>query len=52
MIPFIQSIDDVVPKLLRHIETLAIVDLLLKIITTDKNEPGFGIVEVVCTRND
>lgn len=46
MIPFIQSIPNIVPKLLRHIETSAIMDLLLKIISMEKTEPGAGIVEV------
>jgi SIT4-associating protein SAP185/190 len=46
MIPFIQSIPNIVPKLLRHIETSAIMDLLLKIISMEKSEPGAGIVEV------
>ena len=46
MIPFIQSIPNIVPKLLRHIETSAIMDLLLKIISMEKSEPGSGIVEV------
>ena len=45
MIPFIQSIPNIVPKLLRHIETSAIMDLLLKIISMEKTEPGSGIVE-------
>ena len=47
MIPFIQSIPNIVPKLLRHIETSAIMDLLLKIISMEKSEPGSGIVEVM-----
>jgi len=46
MIPFIQSIPNIVPKLLKHIETSAIMDLLLKIISMEKSEPGAGIVEV------
>ena len=46
MIPFIQSIPNIVPKLLRHIETSAVMDLLLKIISMEKTEPGAGIVEV------
>ena len=46
MIPFIQSIPNIVPKLLRHIETSAIMDLLLKVISMEKSEPGSGIVEV------
>ncbi len=45
MIPFIQSIPNIVSKLLRHIETSAIMDLLLKIISMEKSEPGSGIVE-------
>ena len=47
MIPFIQSIDNIVPKLLRHIETSAIMDLLLKVISMDKSEPNAGIVDVI-----
>jgi hypothetical protein len=46
MIPFIKSIPDIIPKLLRHIETSAIMDLLLKIISMEKSEPGSGIVDV------
>jgi SIT4-associating protein SAP185/190 len=45
MIPFIKSIPNIVPKLLRHIDTSAIMDLLLKIISMEKTEPGSGIVE-------
>jgi SIT4-associating protein SAP185/190 len=47
MIPFIQSIPNIVSKLLRHIETSAIMDLLLKVISMEKSEPGSGIVEVL-----
>jgi SIT4 phosphatase-associated protein len=50
MIPFIQSIPNIVPKLLRHIETSAIMDLLLKIISMEKSEPGSGIVGVIVSR--
>jgi len=49
MIPFIKSIPNVVPKLLRHIETSAIMDLLLKIISMEKTETAAGIVDVCLT---
>ena len=46
MISFIQSIPNVVPKLLRHVEASAIMDLLLKIISMEKTESGSGVVQV------
>jgi SIT4-associating protein SAP185/190 len=46
MIPFIKSIPNVVSKLLRHIETSAIMDLLLKIISMEKSDVAAGIVDV------
>ena len=50
MIPFIQSIPDIVTKLLKHIETSAIMDLLLKLISMEKAEHGEGIVDVCLRR--
>lgn len=46
MIPFIQSIPDVLKKILRHSDTSAIMDLLLKIISMERTDVGAGIVEV------
>ncbi|KTW25981.1 hypothetical protein T552_03255 [Pneumocystis carinii B80] len=40
MILFIQSIPDIVFKILKHIETSAITDLLLKIISIEQNDLG------------
>lgn len=46
MIPFIQSIPDVLSKILRHSDTSAIMDLLLKVISMERTEVGAGIVDV------
>jgi SIT4-associating protein SAP185/190 len=46
MIPFIQSIPHVLTKILRHSDTSAIMDLLLKIISMERTDVGSGIVEV------
>ncbi|BFZ60654.1 sporulation-induced protein [Saitoella coloradoensis] len=45
MIPFIQSIPNIVEKMLQHIDTPPIMDLLLKIISMDKSEAGAGVVD-------
>lgn len=46
MIPFIKSIPDVLKKILRHSDTSAIMDLLLKIISMERTDVGAGVVEV------
>lgn len=46
MIRFIQSIPNVLKKILRHSDTSAIMDLLLKIISMERSEVGAGVVEV------
>lgn len=46
MIPFIQSIPNVLQKILRHSDTSAIMDLLLKIISMERTDVGAGVVEV------
>ncbi|ORY83228.1 SIT4 phosphatase-associated protein-domain-containing protein [Protomyces lactucae-debilis] len=45
MIPFVQSVPNVLEKILKHSDTSAIMDLLLKIISMEKTEVGAGIVE-------
>ncbi|KAF4595035.1 SIT4 phosphatase-associated protein [Ophiocordyceps camponoti-floridani] len=45
MMLLFQTLPDVVPDLLRHVECPMIMDLLLKIIAMDRAEGGHGIVE-------
>ncbi|CCJ28932.1 unnamed protein product, partial [Pneumocystis jirovecii] len=45
MILFIQSIPNVMSKMLRHIETSAIMDLLLKMISIERSESGIGMID-------
>ena len=46
MIHFLQSLEDIVPTILKHIDCAAIMDLLLKIISMEKSEGGTGVVDV------
>ena len=46
MIKFLQSLDGIVPVMLNHIDCAAVMDLLLKIISLEKSEGGFGVVDV------
>ena len=46
MIQFLQSLDAIVPAMLNHIDCAAVMDLLLKIISMEKNEGGFGVIDV------
>lgn len=46
MIHFLQSLDGIVPAMLNHIDCAAVMDLLLKIISMEKSEGGFGVVDV------
>ena len=49
MLSFIRSQPKVVPKLLLHMSTSAIMDLLLKIISMEESSEGKGTVQVrVC----
>ena len=50
MTRFLQTLDDVIPALLKHIDCAAIMDLLLKIISLEKSEGGVGVVDV-CVEN-
>ncbi|KAG8530973.1 uncharacterized protein KY384_004330 [Bacidia gigantensis] len=45
MVSFLQSLDFVIPAMLQHIDCAAIMDLLLKIISMEKSEGGFGVVD-------
>lgn len=49
MLDFFRSLDNVVPDMLQHVDCPVIMDLLLKIISLEKNEGGQGIVDV-CSR--
>lgn len=46
MLQFIKSQPEVVPKLLLHMSTSAIMDLLLKIISMEEAQEGKGTVQV------
>jgi SIT4-associating protein SAP185/190 len=48
MLDFFRSLDNVVPDMLQHVDCPVIMDLLLKIISLEKNEGGQGIVDVGC----
>ncbi|KAF2830350.1 SAPS-domain-containing protein [Ophiobolus disseminans] len=45
MLDFFRSLDNVVPDMLQHVDCPVIMDLLLKIISLEKNEGGQGIVD-------
>ncbi|KAG9290880.1 hypothetical protein G9A89_011030 [Geosiphon pyriformis] len=45
MVKFVQSIPNVVSKLLKHMETSAIMDLLLKLISVEEYPEGTGVIE-------
>lgn len=46
MLAFIQSQTNIVERLLRHIETPAFVDLLVRIMQLDEHPSGAGVLEV------
>lgn len=46
MLNFFKSMDNVVPDMLSHVDCPMIMDLLLKIISLEKNEGGQGIIDV------
>jgi SIT4-associating protein SAP185/190 len=46
MLDFFRSLDNVIPDMLQHVDCPVIMDLLLKIISLEKNEGGQGIVDV------
>jgi SIT4 phosphatase-associated protein len=47
MLAFIQSQPSVVERLIKHIETTAISDLLFRIIQLDEHPSGTGVLEVL-----
>ncbi|PTB35824.1 hypothetical protein M441DRAFT_152422 [Trichoderma asperellum CBS 433.97] len=47
MMELLWSLPNVIPDMLRHVESPMIMDLLLKIIALDRTEGGQGVVEVV-----
>ena len=46
MIRFLQSLEGIIPAMLNHIDCAAVMDLLLKTISMEKSEGGFGVVDV------
>ena len=46
MIRFLQSMEGIIPAMLNHIDCAAVMDLLLKIISMEKSEGGYGVVDV------
>ena len=51
MLSFIQSQHNIVDRILRHIETPAIVDLLVRVIQLDEYASGTGVLEVCHVRS-
>lgn len=43
---FVKSLDGIIPAMLQHVDCPMVMDLLLKIISMEKSEGGFGIVDV------
>ena len=46
MVKFLRSLEDVVPAMLNHIDCAPVMDLMLKIISLEKSEGGYGAVDV------
>jgi hypothetical protein len=46
MVKFIQSIPNVIKKMLSHMDTSAIMDLLLKLISVEEYPEGAGVIDV------
>ncbi|KAF3916530.1 hypothetical protein ABW20_dc0101809 [Dactylellina cionopaga] len=51
MMDFFKSIENIVPMMLKHIDTPLIMDLILKIISMEKSDGGNGIVDWLCTKD-
>jgi SIT4-associating protein SAP185/190 len=49
MLDFFKTVDDVIPDMLRHVDCPCVMDLLLKIISLERQEGGQGIVDVSLT---
>ncbi|KAF3086092.1 hypothetical protein TWF102_007622 [Orbilia oligospora] len=50
MMDFFKSIENIVPMMLKHIDTPLIMDLILKIISMEKSDGGSGIVDWLCEK--
>ncbi|KAK6362964.1 hypothetical protein TWF730_000412 [Orbilia blumenaviensis] len=50
MMDFFKSIENIVPMMLKHIDTPLIMDLILKIISMEKSDGGSGIVDWLCAK--
>lgn len=50
MIRFLLSMEGIIPAMLNHIDCAAVMDLLLKIISMEKSEGGYGVVDVSLAR--
>lgn len=46
MLAFIQAQPNIVERLLRHVETPSIVDMLVRILQLDEQPGGIGVLEV------
>ncbi|EWC44793.1 hypothetical protein DRE_06431 [Drechslerella stenobrocha 248] len=51
MMDFFKSIENIVPIMLKHIDTPLIMDLILKIISMEKSDGGNGIVDWLCAKD-
>ncbi|PWW72042.1 SAPS-domain-containing protein [Tuber magnatum] len=51
MMEFFKGLDNIVPKILKHVDCPMIMDLLLKIISMEKCEGGAGIVDWLYSQN-
>lgn len=51
MLAFFKSLDDVVPRMLQHVDCPMVMDLLLKIVSLEKHEGGQGIVDWLQSQN-
>ncbi|KAK6538042.1 hypothetical protein TWF694_010934 [Orbilia ellipsospora] len=51
MMDFFKSIENIVPMMLKHIDTPLIMDLILKIISMEKSDGGNGIVDWLCAKD-
>ncbi|CAZ86539.1 unnamed protein product [Tuber melanosporum] len=51
MMEFFKGLDNIVPKILKHVDCPMIMDLLLKIISMEKCEGGTGIVDWLHSQN-
>ena len=46
MLDFLKSMENIVPRLLKHLKTASIIDIIMKLISLDDLMDGEGIVDV------